>query len=88
MFDSKEGLFTTGKFILAGKQLLGALVMVFYAAGVSYIFFSILSLMNRFRIGDTIEIVGMDILDYSIKNEYKIAGTTVTKEQILQLEEK
>ena len=62
--------------------------MVLYSGAVAYIFFSILRHMNRFRIGDTIEIAGMDMLDYAIKPDHRIEGTEILKGQVLQLEEK
>ena len=78
----------TGKFRLIGVQVLGASVMAVYSALVANIFFSILRQMNRFRIGDTVEIAGMDMLDDGFDLNTKLEGTEITKQQVLTLEMK
>ena len=69
--------------------------MIGYSYLISTIFFSILVSMNRYRIGDTVELAGMDILDNAYRPSQNLSEITgnptvfpVTKENILQLEEK
>ena len=64
------------------------MAMVAYASMIALIFFTILRKMNRFRIGDTIEIAGMDLLDFSIGDDIKSCGLDITKGTILTLDEK
>ena len=44
--------------------------------------------MDRFRISETIEVAGMDILDNGIGLDEKILDTKVTKRQVLHLGKK
>jgi hypothetical protein len=44
--------------------------------------------MNRFRVGDAVELAGMDVLDHAYPPHYLVPGTGVSKEQVLALEEK
>ncbi len=59
--------------------------MTLYAGLISLIFFYMLKHMDRFRISETIEVAGMDILDNGIGLDEKILDTKVTKRQILHL---
>ena len=59
--------------------MLGAVAISAYSGGVAYLFFSILRHMNRFRIGDTMEIAGMDLLDHGFDMDAYVAGTSATK---------
>ena len=72
LFHKENGLLFTGDIRQVGIQILGALALAGYSGLVSSLFFSILRHMNRFRIGDTIEIAGMDMLDDAIKLDTKI----------------
>ena len=75
----EHGLLYTGNLRFIGVQLGGAFAIVIYSGCIAYLFFSILRHMNRFRIGDTIEIAGMDLLDHGVAMDSRISGTTATK---------
>ena len=70
---------STGAVRFIGVQFLGACAITAYSGAIACLFFSILRHMNRFRIGDTIEIAGMDLLDHGVAMDSRIAGTTTTK---------
>ena len=88
LFHETAGLITTGELDVLGVQIIGSLAMMGYSYLISTIFFSILVSMNRYRIGDTVELAGMDLLDSAYKADYYLQGSAVTKEQIAALEEK
>ena len=64
--------------------------MIAYSYAISVIFFTILVSMNRFRIGDIVEIAGMDVLDHAYLNDFTIHeimissgdGYCITKDMI------
>ena len=96
LFHEERGLFTTGQMNLIGVQLIGAFAMITFAYSISYVFFTILVSMNRFRVGDIIELAGMDVLDNAYNKDFCVYdfsvsssdGYIITKEMVAALEEK
>lgn len=63
IFDKDAGLLATGQFRQLGIQLVGALAILAWDFFICFTFFMSLNSMNRFRVGQAFELVGMDTLE-------------------------
>jgi len=62
IFDTTYGLIYTGNLRQLGIQLLGILAIIVWSGGISLIYFYVLKVNNKFRVGLIYEVTGMDIL--------------------------
>ena len=91
IFDKDRGLIVTGEFRQLGIQTIGAISLIIWNLAISGTFFKLLSILNRFRIGQVFELYGMDILenagiskDREVSDSLKLNVHKLTKLEIRQ----
>ena len=63
IFDNETGLIYAGQFTQLGIQTLGAIIQLVWVSGFSILFFKAIKALGKFRIGEVLEIYGMDVME-------------------------